>query len=37
MSAPKISTGENDPVGWLKSDQNGGSDTFCKVDNRFCA
>jgi hypothetical protein len=29
------STGQNDPVGSLKSDQKGTSNGFCKMNNRF--
>ena len=35
MSAQGISTGQNDPVGSLKSDQKGSSDRLCKMNDRF--
>ena len=35
VSAPRIATEENDPVGSPKSDQKGGSDRFCRMNDRF--
>jgi hypothetical protein len=35
VTAPRITTEENDPVGSPKSDQKGGSDRFCRMNDRF--
>ena len=35
MSAPGISTGQNDPPGSLKGDQKGDSDRFSKMNDKF--
>jgi len=35
MSATGITIEENDPAGSAKSDQRGGSDRFCKMNNQF--